>query len=110
MHHLIHHPINKKEVSGSVGTTHSKLWAKLLYRVTIAAGIISPIMVLPQIYKIYSTHAAAGVSALSWFAFALLDLPFIIYGLVHKEKPIVITYTLFFVGNIVVAIGAVVYS
>jgi uncharacterized protein with PQ loop repeat len=90
--------------------TSSKFWEKLLYRVTIIAGIVSPVMVVPQIYKIFHNHSAAGVSALSWSAFALLDLPFIIYGLSRKDKPIITTYSLFFLGNLMVAIGAIIYK
>lgn len=102
MHHLIHHPLDKRKAKD--------FWTKLLYRITIIAGVISPLMVWPQIFKIYSTQDAAGVSALSWFAFAVLDIPFIIYGVIHKEKPIVITYTMFLIGNAIVAVGAVIYG
>ena len=105
MHSLVHHHAKKrKELEES---TFSK---QILYRITVIAGILAPLMVLPQIFKIFSTHDASGVSAISWFAFALLDAPFIIYGFVHKEKPIVITYTLFFIGNLIVGIGALIYS
>ena len=105
MHTLAHHHAQKKS-----SIDNSTPLRKLLYQVTVIAGIVSPLMVGPQIYKIYSTRDASGVSALSWFAFALLDVPFIIYGYVHKEKPIIITYTLFFIGNLIVGIGALIYS
>ncbi|MBI2030257.1 hypothetical protein HYT05_01400, partial [Candidatus Kaiserbacteria bacterium] len=61
------------------------IWIKLLDKTAVMAGIIGPIMTLPQIWQIYHFQNAAGVSALSWGAFAILDIPFILYGFVHKN-------------------------
>jgi uncharacterized protein with PQ loop repeat len=88
----------------------SGFWKGILDRVTMIAGILGPIMVIPQIYQIYSTHMAIGVSALSWGSFALLDLPFICYGILHRDRPIVTTYSLFCFANILVAAGAILYG
>ena len=79
-------------------------------KAVLLAGIAGPLMVIPQIMKIYGTHTATGVSELSWFAFAVFDIPFIVYGFVHRERPIVVTYILFFVMNLMVAFGAVLYG
>ena len=96
---------------GAVQTPRSqKFLEKLLDRITLLAGILGPLMVFPQIYKIFSSHNAAGVSALSWGAFAVLDIPFIFYGIYHKDKPIVITYAMFCVANSIVAVGALIYK
>jgi uncharacterized protein with PQ loop repeat len=81
----------------------------MLDAVVYVVGIVGPIMILPQIWLIYSTHNAAGVSAVSWFGWAVADIPWILYGLVHKERPIVIAYTLWCIGQLVVAIGAILY-
>jgi len=73
------------------------------------AGILAPVMTLPQIYLIFSTRNASGVSAEAWLAWALLDVPWILYGVVHRERPLVVTYTLWFLGNFLVFVGAVLY-
>ncbi len=67
-------------------------------------------MTVPQIVLIYGTHDAAGVSVLSWAAYALLDVPWIVYGIVHKERLIACTYILWFLANTAVALGALVYG
>ena len=108
MQGLIHRHKQRRKL-GIARPTRPSLWKKILDRVTLAAGIIGPLMVIPQIYKIYSMHQAIGVSALSWTAFAILDVPFIFYGLAHKERAIVTTYTMFCIANTLVAIGAVLY-
>jgi len=85
------------------------IWVRILDNAAIAAGIIGPVMTLPQIWQIYHFQNAAGVSALSWFSFAVLDIPFILYGIAHKNKLILVTYILWFVVNLAVAAGAVMY-
>jgi hypothetical protein len=52
---------------------------------------------------------AIGVAAPSWFGPALLDIPWILYGIMHREKAIVITYTLWLVMNTTVGVGAILY-
>ena len=85
------------------------IWIKLLDKTAIMAGIIGPIMTLPQIWQIYHFQNAVGVSALSWGAFAILDIPFILYGFVHKNTLIQITYILWLTVNLVVTVGAILY-
>ncbi|OGC87469.1 hypothetical protein A3C20_02355 [Candidatus Kaiserbacteria bacterium RIFCSPHIGHO2_02_FULL_55_25] len=83
---------------------------RLLDNVATAAGVIGPVMALPQIYQIYFLHNAAGVSALSWTAFGILNIPFILYGFVHKDRLILRTYILWCAVNLTVAFGAVFYG
>ena len=86
-----------------------RFWIRLLDKMAIAAGVIGPIMTLPQIWQIYHFQDATGVSALSWGAFAILDIPFILYGFVHKNTLIQVTYVLWLVVNLIVAAGAMMY-
>ena len=81
-----------------------------LDRLILMVGVIGPAMIVPQIMLIYTEKNASGVSAISWLAWALLDIPWIIYGLVHREPPIVMTYFLWFLGNLLVFFGAVLYG
>lgn len=93
-----------------IDSTNHSIWMKRLERITITAGIIGPLTVIPQIFVIYSTRNVAGVSALSWFAFGMLDIPFLLYGLIRKDKPIIFTYALWLIANFIVACGALIYS
>jgi hypothetical protein len=88
----------------------SSIGMRLLDRIAIAAGIAGPLMTLPQIYDIYAFHSAIGVSALSWFAFGLLDIPFIAYGVAHKDRLILVTYILWCAANLTVAFGVILYG
>lgn len=83
---------------------------RILDFVVYVAGIVGPLATIPQIYKIYSTHDAMGVSLLTWSMYALFDIPWIIYAVVHKERPLIVCYSLWFAANAVVAIGAALYG
>lgn len=89
---------------------HPRFWMRVLDRVALAAGVIGPIMVVPQVWEVYATHAAANVSFASWAAFALTDIPLFFYGFAHRDVLIMTTYSLYFVLNSAVALGVVLYS
>jgi len=85
---------------------HSPIIDKLIY----LGGILGPLMTLPQLLKIWIGKNAVGVSAISWFAYAVGSSFWIWYGLHHKQKPIVFTYTIFLVIEVLIIIGAFVYG
>lgn len=85
-------------------------WLRLLDRVVLAVGIIGPLTTIPQILKIFILEDAAGVSVISWGTWMILDIPWIIYGIVHRERPIAVTYTLWLFMNAAVFVEAVIYG
>ena len=76
----------------------------------MVVGIVAPFSTLPQIAKIFALHNAAGVSLITWSAYALFDLPWILYGMAHRSRPIVISYCLWAVTNLLVVGGALYYG
>jgi uncharacterized protein with PQ loop repeat len=81
-----------------------------LDRWIFVVGTLGPLSTLPQIWKIWHYQNATGVSAFAWALPALFDLFWIAYGIVHKEKPIAFTYTLWFILNTLIAVGALLYG
>lgn len=73
-------------------------------------GVIGLLMAIPQIYKIWAGHSAAGVSVLSWTAWSLISIFWTLYGLVHRAKPIIFLNAAWVVMNALVAISALLYS
>ena len=106
MHHL---HLHKRMRTATEPYPASSKWKRILDALVYSAGIIGPVAAFPQLILIYAGQDASGVSAVSWFGWALLDIPWILYGFVHKERPIMITYTLWMLINFVVGIGAVIY-
>ena len=108
--HLHPHFHIRKRVSKSLEPYPARsAWKRALDKSVYAAGVIGPIMTIPQIALIYIGQDATGVSPVSWLMWGLLDIPWIMYGVVHRERPIVLTYTLWLVCNGVVFVGAILY-
>ena len=80
-----------------------------LDKLTFVAGVIGPFTVLPQIYTIFSTQSAAGVSATTWALIFVVTLPWVFYGLAHKEKSIIVSFILWEIMNATVFVGALIY-
>jgi uncharacterized protein with PQ loop repeat len=73
-------------------------------------GIAGPLFSIPQLYAIWSTQNADGVSLFSWSAFTLGALFWIFYGIMHKEKPIIISQILWFFLQLGIVIGIILYK
>lgn len=84
-------------------------YTRFLNKLTLIAGLVGPFTVLPQIYQMFSTKSAAGVSPLTWALIFIVTFPWILYGLAHKDKIIIVSFTLWEVVNATVFIGALIY-
>jgi hypothetical protein len=87
-----------------------KFWIRFLDKLLVIIAIIGPLTALPQIWNIYINNVVTGLAFSSWFLWALFNLFWLAYGFVHKDKPIIITYFLWFLVNASVAIGILLYS
>jgi len=106
----IHHIHKRKRVHEKLKPyPHENTWINFLDRLLIVVAVIGPLMALPQIMQIYIFKNAAGVSALSWGLYTFFNIPWIIYGVVHRYKPITLGYILWFIVNLAVTIGALIY-
>jgi uncharacterized protein with PQ loop repeat len=74
------------------------------------AAIAHPLMAAPQIYKLYSTQEAAGLSVWMWVAWLLLGLVFTAYGIAHKLTPYIFMQILWLSVDIVMITGILMYG
>ena len=88
---------------------HPDKFKRYLDKTLLAVAIIGPIMSLPQIIKIYTLKNAASISTISFSAFAFFNILWLTYGIVHKEKPIIIAYILWLISNIAIITGSLIY-
>jgi len=117
MHHLgLKHKRDRKEKEARgeqslpKGTSKDSHYIHFLDKLTLVAGVVGPFTVLPQVYQIFSTHQAAGVSALSWTLMFIVTAPLIFYGIAHKDKAIIASFILWEVVNLMVVVGAFLYG
>lgn len=78
--------------------------------VVYVGGSIGPFLTIPQLVKIWIGKNAAGVSAFSWGSYLVASVFWVIYGVVHKEKPIIFTNSIWVLMNGLVMIGALIYG
>ncbi len=74
------------------------------------AAILHPMMALPQVYAIYSTHSAGQVSLITWLLFSLIGVVFLGYALVDNIKPLIVTQLLWFIMDAIIVAGILLYS
>jgi MtN3 and saliva related transmembrane protein len=72
-------------------------------------GILTPLFTIPQVTKIWLTQNADGVSLLSWIVYSLAAVVWVIYGILHKEKPLVMMYSALIVLDLLIVIGVLIY-
>lgn len=85
-------------------------YTQFLDKLTFIMGVIGPFTVLPQIHTIFANHSAAGVSLATWALIFIVTFPWILYGVAHKDKSIIVSFTLWEVVNLAVVIGVLMYS
>ena len=89
---------------------HEDKKIKFLDNLVLGIAIAGPIFDLPQLIKIYVDKSAQDVSFFTWFFFALFAIPWFIYGVVHKEKPIIISYALWIIVDCAIVTGIILYG
>jgi len=73
-------------------------------------GVIGPIMTIPQVTNIWIEKNATGVSIISWTTYLLSAFFWVVYGIMHKDKPIIITYTAWIFLDLLIVIGIILYN
>jgi MtN3 and saliva related transmembrane protein len=82
-----------------------QLGKRILDYVIYVAAIAQPLALVPQAVLVLSDGHAAGASPLTWSLLGVIGIMWILYGLVHKEKPIVLSNALSVVLDFVIVYG-----
>ena len=106
---LHHQHLRKRLYRNLEAFPHPNATKRILDKVIFLVGALGPLSTIPQVYVIYATRDASGVSALSWFMYLIFSVIWVIYGVVHREKAIIFTYSLWILMNSLVAYGAILY-
>ena len=82
-----------------------RLTDKLIY----AVAIISPLALLPQVYSVYATHSVGGLALSTWATFTVLNTLWVLYGVVHRQWPIIIMNALLAMLDVAIVVGICMY-
>ena len=107
----LHHLHARKRSTGNALHPYPAESVKLRFldKVVYLAGIISLAMMIPQLKLIYIGKNATGLEPITWITLAIMDIPWIVYGIIHKEPPLTFIYTMWLLVNALVFVGAIIY-
>lgn len=91
-------------------TTIDEKYKKRIEHYALAAGIVQPLITLPQIITIYGSRSATDVSLLTWIGYLIFGVIFLIYGIVFNLKPIWIGQIIWVTMQTITVVGILLYS
>lgn len=103
-HHSAHHRIRIK-----VKKLNKSQQRQLIKRSVLAVAIIEPVMTIPQIYEIWYRKQAMGVSTVTWSLYIGAAFVWLLYGIQLKDKPLIISSSLWIVTEAAVVAGTLFY-
>ena len=86
-----------------------KVSKKSIERFALVAGIIQPLITIPQIITIYGNQSASDVSLLTWLGYLFFGVTFLVYGIVFNLKPIWIGQIIWVTAQVIVVAGILLY-
>ncbi len=81
---------------------------KNLDRLTYASGILLPILTIPQAYTVLILKQTEGVSIVTWVFYLFSSSLFAIFGIIHKERLLIVTYVPFVIVELLIVIGIII--
>ena len=83
---------------------------RVLDRTIYIASLAGPLTAMPQIYQIFSTQSANGVSIWSWVMGLGFSGIWITYAVFYKIKPILIQQSLWTMIDLIIITGIMMYN
>ena len=97
------HPITHHAKHLKTHSTAGKLFDKTMY----AIALIAPIMTIPQLLQVWVQRQTQGVSLDTWGAYAFVSGLWFVYGILHKDKIIILANILLLVLDSTIVIGVI---
>lgn len=73
-------------------------WRTKFDKLIVVLGLVNVAATLPQLYEMWNSQDAGGVSILTWAYYVVFTIILLIYAISIKAKPMIIMYT----GNTIV--------
>jgi|TARA_B100002003_G_C13868830_1_gene424956 uncharacterized protein with PQ loop repeat len=88
---------------------HPKKWMRFLDNFIYVVAIIIPLMTIPQILTIWINQSAQDVSLITWSAFLISAMVWLVYSVIHKDKPLIINSILWIILEMIIIIEIVIF-
>ena len=111
MNRGLHHYHKRKRLYKNLEEIpHPNKFKRFIDKIIYFIAILGPIMTVPQVLKIWIGKDATGVSPLSWLSYLVISIFWLMYGVLHKEKPIIFAQIFWLMVHFAVFTGAIIYG
>ena len=108
---VLHHVHKRKQEHKIIEPyPHKRPFLRFIDRIIYVVALVGPIMTLPQLYNIWIEKSAEGVSVITWAAYIVVTIFWLMYGVAHKEKPIIFVQIAWLITHTAVVIGTIIYG
>lgn len=83
---------------------------KFIDRAIYFAAFVEPLSTVPQVYAIFVTKSAAGISISTWATYVFFSFLWLWYGIVHKQRALIVAEVLFIVTEGLVVVGGLMFG
>ena len=107
---LHHHLVRKRIHAKHEPYPHPDRWKRYVDEAIYPIGVLAPLLTVPQLLEVWISKEAAGLSLLTWSSWTFFSAFWIIYGIMHKEKPIIISNIAWLLIELGVVAGIILYN
>jgi uncharacterized protein with PQ loop repeat len=106
----LRHVEKRKKARLSGFPTRSSVLKNALDILIYPLAIGGPLAMLPQVIQLYSERNASGLALPTWVLFLCFNAVWCMYGIVHKDRPIILTNMVLAALNFSVVAGILLFS
>jgi uncharacterized protein with PQ loop repeat len=100
----------RRSTAGTEQFPHSSKSVRYFDYFMYFVGAIAPLALLPQIIQLFVSHNAAGISVWTWLLLAIMNIFWILYGIIHKDYPVLVTNLGIGIFDLIIVAGVVLFS
>lgn len=95
MHGGLHHLHSRKRVYKNLEKyPHPSLFKRFFDKLMYGVAFATPLALLPQAVDVFVTKSVESLFLPTWAALAVVNVLWIVYGVIHRETPIIISHVL----------------
>ena len=72
-------------------------------------GGVMILLTIPQLINIWFLKQTAGVPMITWASYLVGAVAWLIYGVFHNQKPIIILYSFWILLDLLIVLGLILY-
>ncbi len=107
-HHF--HLRKKKKNKTQEQFPYKSKFKNFIDRVIYPVALLGPIVTVPQFLDVWTSKDASGLSLLTWSSWVVISVFWLIYGMLHKESPIIFANILWILVQGGTVLGILLYG